>query len=398
MGVRYRKYLSKDEKGKYISICKNIDCKGKKGKHCPSNRPRNLDGEYVKCGTWIIELFDEANRWQSIAYRDITNKRDAERRLALLVGDRERGMLRLPRRRNMPTLAEYCKQYLESAKNDKENTLYAKKRVVKALTKHLGRYKIDRITKFIIEKYRIDRKNEGSIKDATLNLDVNILSNICKRAIDEGIIDKNPCSEIKRYKIEQKRDRVLTGDEIANIFDKLKGKDRLMVLTGLFGGLRLNETLRLKKGDIDFSKNVMTFVQSKTGKLINVPISNFFAQELREYKEGCTDEYLFESGEINHSLVVKYSYYFKKLFKNLGIDCFTYHNLRHCFSTFQSDSGTDAFTTQSLLGHSSLSMTARYTHKQIESKRNAIEGMTDYILVMSKKGKLSKLRYDETTT
>jgi integrase len=398
VGVRFRKYLFKDEKGKHISICKDIDCKGKKGKHCPPNRPRNLNGEYVKCGTWIVELFDGANRWQSIAYRDITNKRDAERRLALLVGDRERGMLRLPRRRNMPTLAEYCKQYIKSAKNDKENTLYAKKRAVKALTKHLGRYKIDRITKFIIEKYRLDRKNEDSVKDATLNLDVNILSNICKRAIDEGIIDKNPCSEIKRYRIEQKRDRILTGDEIANIFDKLKGKDRLMVLIGLFGGLRLGEMLGLRKGDIDFGKNVMTFVQSKTGKLINVPISNFFAQELKEYKENCTDEYLFEGDEINHSLVVKYSYHFKKLFKNLGIDCFTYHNLRHCFSTFQSDSGSDAFTTQSLLGHSSLSMTARYTHKQIEAKRNAIEGMTDYILVMSKKGKLSKLRYDETTT
>ncbi len=398
MGVRFRKYLSKGKNGKYLSICKDIDCKGKKGKHCPPNRPRNLNGEYVKCGTWIVELFDGANRWQSIAYRDITNKRDAERRLALLVGDRERGMLRLPRRRNMPTLAEYCKQYLESAKNDKENTLYAKKRAVKALTKHLGRYKIDRITKFIIEKYRIDRKNEDSVNDATLNLDVNILSNICKRAIDEGIIDKNPCSEIKRYKIEQKRDRVLTGDEIANIFDKLKGKDRLMVLIGLFGGLRLGEVLALESSNIDFSKDVITFVQTKTGKLISVPISNFLAQELKEYKENCTDEYLFESGEINHSLVVKYSYYFKKLFKNLGIDCFTYHNLRHCFSTFQSDSGSDAFTTQSLLGHSSLSMTARYTHKQIEAKRNAIEGMTDYILVMSKKGKLSKLRYDETTT
>ncbi len=167
-----------------------------------------------------------------------------------------------------------------------------------------------------------------------------------------------------------------------------------MVLIGLFGGLRLGEMLRLKKGDIDFSKNLITLVQTKTGKLISVPISDFLAQELKEYKENCTDEYLFESGEINHSLVVKYSYHFTKLFKNLGIDCFTYHNLRHCFSTFQSDSGSDAFTTQSLLGHSSLAMTARYTHKQIEAKRNAIEGMTDYILVMSKKGKLSKLRYD----
>ena len=390
MGVRFRKYLP---------LCKDIDCKGKKRRYCPPDRPKNkLNGKYKKCGTWVVELFDEANRWQSIAYRDITNKRDAERRLGLLIGDRERGMLRLPRRRNMPTLAEYCKQYLESARNDKENTLCAKKRAVKALTKYLGGYKLDRITKFLIEKYRIDRKKDDSVKDATLNLDVNILSGICNRAIDEGIIDKNPCSRIKRFKIEQKRDRVLTGAEIANILDKLKGKDRLMVLIGLFGGLRLGEVLALKWSNIDFGKDVITFVQTKTGKLMSVPISNFLVQELKEYKENSTGERLFDNGEVNRTLVVRYSVHFSKLFKKLGIDRFTYHNLRHCFGSFQSDSGADAFTTQSLLGHSSLSMTARYTHKQIEAKRNAIEGMTDYILVMSKKGKLSKLRYDETTT
>jgi integrase len=399
VGVRFRKYLSKGKNGKYSSICKNIDCKGKKGKHCPPNRPRNLNGEYVKCGTWVVELFDESNQWKSVVYRDVRNRSDAERRFAVAIGDREREVLRLPRRRNnMPTLAEYCKQYLESAGNDKENTFLSKTRAVKALIKHLGGYKLDRITKFLIEKYCIDRKNKDAVKGATVNLDVNILSNILNRAIDKGIVDKNPCSKVKRFIIEQKRDRVLTGDEIASILDKLKGKDRLMVLIGLFGGLRLGETLSLRKRDIDFSRNVMTFVQIKTGKLINVPISGFLAQELKEYMINYQGERIFDSRDVNLSLVKKYSRYFAHLFKKLGIDRFTYHNLRHCFSSSLSDSGADAFTTQSLLGHSDVSMTARYTHKQIEAKRNAIEGMTEHVLSMGKKGKISKLRYDETTT
>ena len=62
------------------------------------------------------------------------------------------------------------------------------------------------------------------------------------------------------------------------------------------------------------------------------------------------------------------------------------------------DSGADPFTTQSLLGHSSLSQTAKYTHKQIEIKRDAIEGMTGYILSMSKKGKLSNITRIRGTT
>jgi integrase len=390
VGVRFRKYLP---------LCKDIDCKGKKRRYCPQDRPKNkLNGKYKKCGTWVVELFDEANRWQSVVFRDITNKRDAERRLAILIGDRERGMLRLPRRRNMPTLAEYCNQYLENARNDKENTFLCKARAVKAITKYLGDYKLDSITKFIIQKYRIERKDKDSVKDVTINSDIDILCNIFNRAIDEGIIDKNPCSKIKRFTIEQKRDRVLTGDEIAIIFEKLKGKDRLMVLIGLFGGLRLGETLSLGQKNIDFSRNVITFIQIKTGKLIDVPISNFLAQELKEYIVNHPDERLFDSRDVNVSLVKKYSPYFADLFKKLGIYRFTYHNLRHCCASFHSDTGADGFTTQALLGHSNMSMTAKYTHKQIEAKRKAVEAMTQHVLGMGKKTKLSNITGIRGTT
>ncbi len=77
---------------------------------------------------------------------------------------------------------------------------------------------------------------------------------------------------------------------------------------------------------------------------------------------GSEGERLFDSGEVNKNLVTRYSCHFSKLFKKLGIDRFTYHNLRHCFSTYLSDCVADAFTTQSLLGHASLSQTAQYTH------------------------------------
>lgn len=383
MGVRFRKYLEE---------CKAIDCKGRNGKHCPTERPCNLNGEYKKCGAWVVELFDESNRWKAIAFRDVRNKRDAKKRLALLIGDRERGNLRLPKKGKIPTLKEYCKRYLEYSKNDKENTFLSKISTVKTIIKYIGNYKLDKITKFIIEKYRIERKQNDSVKDATANLHLAILCHIFNNAISEGIVDKNPCREVRRYKIEQIRDRVLTGEEIAIILERLAGKDRLMVLIGLLVGFRLNEMLKLEKRDLDFSKNIITILQSKTGKLISNPMSNFLSQELYEYKQKCTGERLFDDRKVDIHLIREYSEYFSKLFKSLGIDNFTYHNLRHCFTTFQSDSGADAFTTQSLLGHSSLAQTAKYTHKQIQSKRIAVESMTEHILNISKKTEITNFK------
>ncbi|MHC4270073.1 MAG: tyrosine-type recombinase/integrase [Planctomycetota bacterium] len=383
MGVRFRKYSS---------LCKEIDCKGKRGKYCPSDRPRKLNGEYKKCGTWVVELFDESNRWKGIAFRDIRNKKDAEKRLALLIGDRERGILKLPKKQNVPTLTEYCKQYLENAKNEKENTYLNKKRAVKALTKYLGNYNLDRITKFHIEKFRVDRRKIDLVKDITINTDVDILRNILNRSVEEGIIEINPCSKVKKLKVKQKRDRVLTGKEIAHVLDNVKGtKDRLMILIGLFGGLRLGEVLNLKWSDVDFIKNELIFIQRKTGKQLKVPIAAFLLKELAEYRKNSENEHLFDNEVVNTNLVMKHSNHFSRLFKNLGIERFTFHNLRHSFSTYLSDCGADAFTTQSLLGHASLSQTAQYTHKRMEAKRNTINVMEKHILDITEKGKITDI-------
>jgi integrase len=383
MGVRFRKYSS---------LCKEIDCKGKRGKYCPSDRPRRLKGEYKKCGAWVVELFDESNRWKGLSFRDVRNKRDAEIRLALLIGDRERGLLRLPKKQNIPTLAEYCKQFLENAKNEKENTYLFKKRAVKALTKFLGTYKLDRINKFLIEKFRIDRKKVDLIKNSSINADVDVLRNILNRSVEEGIIDINPCSKVKKLKVKQERDRVLTGEEIIFVLDSLKGtKDRLMILIGLFGGLRLGEVLNLKWSDVDFIKKELTFIPRKTGKHLEIPIAGFLLKELAEYRENSENERLFDNEVVNKNLVVKYSNHFSRLFKSLGIERFTFHNLRHCFSTYLSDCGSDAFTTQALLGHSSLSQTAQYTHKGMSTKHNTINEMEKHIFDMTEKSKVTDI-------
>ena len=79
-------------------------------------------------------------------------------------------------------------------------------------------------------------------------------------------------------------------------------------------------------------------------------------------------------------LTTKYSWHFSKLFKSLGIYDFTFHDLRHSFASLQGSVGTDIITTQSLLGHSNVSQTMRYSHSQFESKRNAIDNITNRIL------------------
>ncbi len=371
MGVRYRKYFKQ---------CKDIKCNGRLGKYCPDDRPRNAQNrQYRLCGRWAIELFDDNRKWQSLVFKDVRNRADAEKRLALLITDRERGLLNLPSKKKAITLQEYCDQYLESIKdNSTRNTYMARRRAFKALCYYLGKHELDKISPFMVEKYRIDRMKTDNLKPMSINLDIAALSLILNRAVKEGFLSKNPCKGLKPLKVEQARDRILSSDEIAILLDKLKGTDKLMVEIALFTGMRLNEVLLLKWDDIDFNSELITFTQSKTGKTISMPLSKYLANELKSFKTDSNR--LFESNRPLSVLVGKYSAYFSKIFKDLGIVNFTYHNLRHTFASLHGSIGTDIVTTQSLLGHSDISQTMRYSHTQLETKRSAIDNITDYIL------------------
>ena len=150
--------------------------------------------------------------------------------------------------------------------------------------------------------------------------------------------------------------------------------------------MRLNEVIGLKWGDIDFSKGLISCVQSKTGKLVSIPLSSYLADELMQYKAGCNSGHLFEGRMIKKSLMTTYSNHFARLFKELGIFNFTFHNLRHTFASLQGDLGTGAVTVKDMLGHSDLSMTLRYSHAGLDGKKRAIEAFTNHILGMNESG------------
>jgi hypothetical protein len=69
-----------------------------------------------------------------------------------------------------------------------------------------------------------------------------------------------------------------------------------------------------------------------------------------------------------------------------GISDVTWHTLRHTFASRLANSGVDIVTVKELLGHSGISVTMRYAHTNIESKRAAVEklgGFGDNLVTVS---------------
>ncbi len=337
-----------------------------------------------------MELFDDRKRWVSVSFKDIRGRKDAMKRLMVLIGDRERGKLLLPRKKAIPTLAEYAETYLAMHTTAKENTLAVKKRAIGVLAKYLGEYPLDKVTPFIIEKFRLERREKDGVQDSSINVDVQQLSHVFNTAVNAGIVDTNPCQKVKRLRVSQTKDRILSGDEISRILDMPESKDRLMILTALFTGMRLNEVLNLSWGDVDFNKGIIHVHQSKTGKAIEIPLSDYLRTALEAYRTHSDGVGCFESREVTKAVVVRYSEYFSRFFKEMGIHGFTFHSLRHTFvSLMQAECNVGAVTVQSMTGHASLGMLQKYSHTQMGNKRAAIDSLNSYVTGAGQKSVLS---------
>ena len=64
---------------------------------------------------------------------------------------------------------------------------------------------------------------------------------------------------------------------------------------------------------------------------------------------------------------------FSSLAKNVGIEDFHFHDLRHTFATRLAQRGVDLYKISKLLGHVNITMTPRYAYHCPESLREGIE-------------------------
>jgi len=142
-------------------------------------------------------------------------------------------------------------------------------------------------------------------------------------------------------------------------------KQRTMLLTTYAAGLRLNEVLHLRVGDVDSARMTIRVEQGKGGKDRYTILSAHLLEELRSYwRVAHPTTWLFPSPRRSQPLDpsgVQRAYQTAKrragITKPGGI-----HALRHAFATHLLEAGVDLHTIQRLLGHRSITTTTRYWH------------------------------------
>jgi site-specific recombinase XerD len=190
---------------------------------------------------------------------------------------------------------------------------------------------------------------------------------VCALRFFYGVtLGRNEVPERIAYAREPRKLPVILGaDEVVRFLEAVSSlKTRTALTTAYAVGLRASEAVGLKVVDIDSSRMLIQVRHGKGAKDRTVMLSPQLLGVLRTYwRLARPKEWLFRGRDETKPIDVQVLHAAcRSATKAAGLaKRVTVHTLRHSFATHRLESGVDIRIIQVLLGHNSLSTTARYT-------------------------------------
>lgn len=314
---------------------------------------------------WIDYYDSQGNRIQESSHS--SSKRDAEDLLSLRKSEIIRGTFKRPVK---ITFGELGIRYMEYAKGNKRSWL-RDEQMLRKLTSFFGSERLVReICPPDIEGFKLHRRKE--VSGSTVNRELALLKRLFNLAIDWDLyLGSNPVRKVRFFQEINLGFRVLTMEEEKRFLGNATPYIQDIAVFALNTGLRIGEILSLKWESVDLEKNLISVFAHKTHKIRPVPINSEARRVLDFWALGRKNEFVFYNHETGQPFVdLKAG--FALACRKAGITGVTWHTLRHTFASRLLDRGTDIVTVQQLLGHSTVTVTMRYTHTNLDSKRNAV--------------------------
>lgn len=202
---------------------------------------------------------------------------------------------------------------------------------------------------------------------------------VIKYAYENGVIKSNPCTGVVCKVDDQTlRKDVLSIEEVqmlvATNYAGLNSEVRRGFIFSLYTGIRFCDLKELKFSNVDYQNRLLSFEQDKTkGHSVNsgvvIPLNDGLLSLIGERPE--KDDYIFKLPSHTGCLKALRSWTAKA-----GIEKhITWHCARHSFAVNILNNGANIKTVASLLGHSGLKHTEKYTRAVDKLKQDAINSL-----------------------
>lgn len=321
-------------------------------------------------------------------------------------------------RRKSLTVAGLCERYLEAAEKGlilgkrgsgkKASTIATDRgRIAQHIVPLLGTKLVIELTRADVSRFIRDvqagktakREASGKVRGVTLVTGgagtaartAGLLGSILTFAVNEGIIEANPATGVRKPAY-NKRDRRLTAGEYARLGKALAEAEeegerqqaidaaRLLILTGC----RLGEILKLRWVEVDFASQCLRLADSKEGRSVR-PLGREAVRLLEEVRER-VDGYFVLPAVRGEGHYAGFAVAWRRLMKRAELDGVTAHTLRHSFASVAGDLGMAESTIAALLGHAMGSVTSRYVHHLDSVLLRAADRLSAEIVDQIKRG------------
>ena len=224
-------------------------------------------------------------------------------------------------------------------------------------------------------------QRERGFSDNTVSRRLSTMKQFFKFLIQESLVDRNPCEDIKNFKKTKKIPGFLSEEEVLRILNSASsvGKDNVerarnkaLIEILYSSGMRVSELVSLPKS-VFIGSPELILIKGKGNKERMVPISKMALSAVKKYLleikkthiEFYRSDFLFPSrskkGHLNRE---KFFLIIKEIAFTAGLNAqyVSPHKIRHAFASHLLSNGADLRVIQTLLGHKNLSTTEIYTH------------------------------------
>ena len=225
--------------------------------------------------------------------------------------------------------------------------------------------------KYILANEKMHKKNKGreTRSSSSINKYLFAMSAIIEFGIDEfNLWEYNPMSRVKKRKKDKAaslRVRFLEEDEIELVKEAAKKRGfrfYVFILLAMVTGARFSIVQHLNRKDFNFKKGEVYLLYNKARNNIGFPLKEEVLEAVRELieTEDLYQGYLFWDMKINN--FYNYKGWFEAMIKDLKIEDFRFHDLRHTAATYYLISGASETALMELFGWKSREMIKRYAH------------------------------------
>lgn len=351
----------------------------------------NLQKE--KSGRWTIRVGVNGRR---LSRSTGTRDRDkAEAFLNRFLAPLGLGAIRLP-------LAEAWHHY-EMSPNRRDiakSTLDSKRMVWMAFARWLEHNHIEighlaEVTETAVAEYLAEFRCHHSV--TTYNNHVCVLREIFRVLADKAGIAHDPWAGVRLRAEDSVSRRELTLDEVERLYVAATKEGlewKLLMVTGIYTGLRLGDCCRLKWENVSLERQIIQVIPEKTkrhahGRPVTIPIHRQLGDMLTLIPENE------RKGFVNPLIAEAYTAHkwdvdegLRRIFRAANITMSvriegrsrrtvlaSFHSLRHTFVSLSANAGVPLPVVQSIVGHTSTAMTRHYYHENEAILRRAVDAI-----------------------